>query len=85
MARYADGAVAVTLFATILTTVQRAWASTHVPAEAMAASASPATAQTALVALPLGAAALEKVQGLTTAIATAAGGPFTESYVQGVK
>jgi hypothetical protein len=85
VARYAGGAVAVTLFATILTTVQADWASTHVVEAAEAAGATRETAQAVLAALPLGAAALEKVQGLTTAIATAAGGAFVESYVQAVK
>ncbi|KAK4936557.1 hypothetical protein LTR10_022606 [Elasticomyces elasticus] len=85
VARYAGGAVAVTLFATILTTVQSSWASTHVVAAAEAAGASPSTAHAVLAALPLGAAALEKVQGLTTAIAEAAGAVFIQSYVEGVK
>ena len=53
------------------------------PAEA--AGASPSVAQAIAAALPLGEAALAKVQGLTTAIATAAGAAFVESYVQGVK
>ncbi|KAF2640004.1 MFS general substrate transporter [Massarina eburnea CBS 473.64] len=85
VARYAGGAVAVTLFATILTTVKNAWASTHVIVAAEAAGATRATAEAVLAALPLGAAALEKVQGLTTAIATAAGGAFVQSYVEGVR
>lgn len=85
VARYAGGAVAVTLFATILGTVQSSWASTHVVAAAEAAGASRTTAEAVLAALPLGAAALEKVQGLTTAIATAAGGAFIQSYVEGVR
>jgi hypothetical protein len=85
VARYAGGAVAVTLFATILTTVQSSWASTHVIAAAEAAGASPTTATNILAALPLGAAALEKVQGLTMAIAEAAGGAFIQSYVEGVR
>lgn len=85
VARYAGGAVSVTLFATILSTVQQSWAGSHVISAAMAAGASMTTAEGVLAALPLGAAALEKVPGLTTAIATAAGGAFVESYVQGVK
>ena len=85
VARYAGGAVAVTTFATILTTVQSSHAATGVVAAAEAAGASPATARAVLAALPLGAAALEKVQGLTTAIATAAGGAFVQSYVEAVK
>lgn len=85
VARYAGGAVAVTLFETILLVVQKDYATTHVVAAAEAAGASPSVAQAVLAALPLGAAALEKVQGLTLAIAEAAGGAFVESYVQGVK
>lgn len=38
-----------------------------------------------LAALPLGAAALEKVPGLTTAIAGAAGLAFQESYRLGLR
>ncbi|KAK4959113.1 hypothetical protein LTR10_003912 [Elasticomyces elasticus] len=85
VARYAGGAVAVTTFATILGTTQVSYATSHVIPAAEAAGASPATAEAVLAALPLGAAALEKVQGLTTAIATAAGTAFVESYVQAVK
>ena len=85
VARYAGGAVAVTMYSSILFSVQASYAGKHVIAAAEAAGASPKTAEAVLAALPLGAAALEKVQGLTTAIATAAGGAFVESYVQGVK
>ena len=85
VARYAGGAVAVTTFETILISVQQPYAAKHVIAAAEAAGASPTVAQNVLAALPLGAAALAKVQGLTTKIATAAGGAFVESYVQGVK
>ncbi|KAK0260782.1 hypothetical protein LTS09_004557 [Friedmanniomyces endolithicus] len=81
----AGGAVAVTTFATILGTTQSAYAVSHVIPAAEAAGASTAVAENVLAALPLGAAALEKVQGLTTAIAEAAGAAFVESYVQGVK
>jgi hypothetical protein len=85
VSRYAGGAVAVTLFGTILARVQSSWASSHVVAAAEMAGASAATAKAVLVALPLGPAALEKVQGLTTAIAEAAGAAFVQSYVEGVK
>lgn len=85
VARYAGGAVAVTLFETILLVVQKNYAGVHVIAAAEAAGASPSVAQAVLAALPMGAAALEKVQGLTLAIAEAAGGAFVQSYVQAVK
>jgi hypothetical protein len=85
VARYAGGAVAVTTFETILISVQQPYAAKHVIAAAEAAGASPKVAQNVLAALPLGTAALEKVKGLTTKIATASGAAFVESYVQGVK
>lgn len=85
VARYAGGAVSVTLFLTILTITQSSFAGTHVIAAAEAAGASPSTAEAVLAALPLGAAALEKVQGLTLAIAEAAGGAFVQSYVHAIK
>lgn len=85
VARYAGGAVAVTTFETILVNVQTQYATNHVIPAAEAAGASPKVAEAVLAALPLGAAALEKVPGLTKAIAAAAGGAFVESYVQGVK
>lgn len=85
VARYAGGAVAVTLFETILDVVQTSYAGTHVIAAAEAAGASQKVAEAVLAALPLGAAALEKVQGLTLKIAGAAGAAFVESYYQGVK
>lgn len=84
-ARYSGGAVAVTTFATILTTTQISHATTGVIAAVEAAGASPSTARAVLAALPMGAAALEKVPGLTTAIATAAGGAFLQSYVAAIK
>ena len=85
VARYAGGAVAVTLYSTILITVQSKHAATDVIAAAEAAGATPAVAKAVLAALPLGAAALEQVKGLTTAIVTAAGGAFVNSYVKGVQ
>lgn len=85
VSRYAGGAVAVTLFETILITTQTSFAESNVIPAAETAGASPAVASAVLKALPLGAAALEKVQGLTTAIATAAGEAFVASYVHGVK
>ena len=85
VARYSGGAVAVTMYESILFSVQSQYASKHVIAAAEGAGASPKVAEAVLAALPLGTAAVEKVKGLTTAIATAAGGAFVESYVQGVK
>jgi len=85
VARYAGGAVAVTTFQSILVSVQSTYAVKNVIPAAEAAGASPQVAQAVLAALPLGAAALEQVQGITTRIATAAGAAFLQSYVEGVK
>lgn len=85
VARYAGGAVAITVYESILITVQTSKAAIGVPMAAEAAGASPAVAKAVLAALPMGAAALEKVQGLTLKIAEAAGAAFVQSYVEGVK
>jgi MFS family permease len=85
VARESGGAVAVTTFQTILVNVQKNYAAKHVVMAAEAAGASPKVAQAVAAALPLGAAALEKVQGQTMAIVAAAGAAFIESYVQGLK
>ncbi len=62
-----------------------AYASQHVVPAAEAAGTSPKVAQAVAAALPLGAAALDQIQGLTAAIATAAGDAFTESYVHSLR
>lgn len=85
VARSAGATIATTVFTTILTTTQGSWAETHVVAAAEAAGASPDTAKAVLAAIPLGAAALEQVQGLTESIIEAAGLAFVQSYVEGVK
>lgn len=85
VARESGGAIAVTVFATIMVSVQSSWASTHVISAAEAAGASSSVAEAVLAALPNGAAALEKISGLTPAIAEAAGAAFVDSYVQGLR
>jgi hypothetical protein len=85
VARESGGAIAVTTFQTILVSVQTSYAARHVVPAAVAAGASQSVANAVASALPLGAEALGQVQGVTTAIATAAGAAFTESYVQGLK
>ncbi|KAK4994440.1 hypothetical protein LTR66_005528 [Elasticomyces elasticus] len=85
VSRTAGGAVAATVFLTVLFSVQEGYAATHVVPAAEAAGASPAVAEAVAKALPLGSAALKKVPGLTAAIAEAAGAAFVESFVQGLK
>ena len=85
VARYAGGAVAVTIYETILANVVASTSIVTVPAAAVAAGASKATAMAVLEALPLGAKALAAVPGITLAIETAAGGAFVEAYVKGTR
>jgi hypothetical protein len=85
VARESGGAIAVTVFATILVSVQSSWAATHVAAAAEAAGASVSIAEAVAAALPNGETALAKIQGLTPAVAEAAGAAFVESFVQGLR
>jgi hypothetical protein len=85
VARYACGAVAVTMYAAILINTQASTAATSIPAAAEAAGASPSVAAAVAAAIPLGAAGLEKVHGLTTAIAKAAGAAYVESWRKAVQ
>lgn len=85
VSRESGGAVAVTSFQTILVNVRTRYAAQHVGPAAIAAGASPQLAQAVAAAVPAGAAALAKIPGLTTAIATAATDAYLESTVQGLK
>lgn len=85
VARYAGGAVAVTMYVAILVNTQASAFMSGVPAAAEAAGASPSVAAAVAAAIPLGAAALDKVPGLTTAIATAAGAAYVESWRKAVQ
>lgn len=83
VAREGGGAIAVTVFATILSNVQSRYADRHIVSAAEAAGASPRLARSVAAALPLG--NVDEVKGVTKAILTAAGGAFVESYVQALK
>lgn len=83
VAREGGGAIAVTVFQTILVSVQSNYASSHVVQAAEKAGASQKVAEAVAAALPLG--TVSSVKGVTTAIATAAGAAFTESYVHGLR
>lgn len=85
VSRQSGGAIAVTVFQTILVHVQTNYASRHVAPAAEAAGASPQVAQAVAAALPHGSAAVQKVQGITNSIATAAADAFTESYTHGLR
>jgi hypothetical protein len=56
-----------------------------VPAAATAAGLPKSSIDALLLALPQGPAALDKVPGITTKIAVAAGKAFQQAYVHGIK
>jgi hypothetical protein len=73
------------MYVAILLNTQASAFASGVPAAAEAAGASSSVAAAVAAAIPLGAAALEKVPGLTTAIATAAGAAYVESWRKAVQ
>jgi hypothetical protein len=81
VARFAGGAVAISVYTTILSNVQSSNAARLVPAAAEAAGLPAGSSAALLAALPLGATALAKVPGVTTEIIAAAGAAFQQSYV----
>lgn len=82
VARFAG---AISIYTTILTNVSSTNMAKLVPAAVTAAGLPGSSVAALLAALPLGAAALAKVPGITTKIAVAAGAAFQESYVVGLR
>ncbi|KAK5000119.1 hypothetical protein LTR66_000981 [Elasticomyces elasticus] len=85
VARYAGGAVAVTIYLSILGNVQATKAAILIPEAVIGAGGTATIAAGVAAALPLGAAALMKVPGITLAIAEAGGAAFVQSYVLAVR
>jgi hypothetical protein len=85
VARYAGGAVAVTIYLSILGNVQATQSANLVPAAVVAAGGTQALGEMLLAALPLGAAAIEKIPNLTMAMIEAGGAAFVQSYVVAVR
>lgn len=85
VARFAGGAVAISVYTAILTNVQSTHMARLVPAAAQAAGLPASSVPALLAALPVGSAALAKVPGITTDIALAAAGAFQQSYVIGLR
>ncbi|OCK74407.1 hypothetical protein K432DRAFT_363637 [Lepidopterella palustris CBS 459.81] len=81
VARYSGGAIAQTVYVTVLSNTVTSNAHTKVISAAIAAGASMQTAEKVLAALHLGSAAIANVPGITTAIAEAAGAAYVASYV----
>ena len=83
VSRTAGGAIATTVFLTILVSVQSTYAINHVVPAAEAAGASLKVANAVAAALPLG--TVEQVHGVTPTIVKAADAAFVESYVHGLR
>ena len=84
-ARTAGGSVAICVYTTVLVKVQSSHALDLVPKAVIGAGGTAKMATEVLAALPLGSSALEKVPGITTKIAGAAGLAFQESYRLGLR
>lgn len=85
MSRFAGGAIAISVYTTILTNVQSSSMLKLVPAAALKAGLPEDSIEKLLAALPLGSAALQQVPGITTDIMGAAGAAFQQSYVVGLR
>ena len=81
VARLTSGAVAISIYTTILTNVQSSHAAMLVPAAPITACLPTSSAKALLTALSLGSAALAKMPGITAKIAVAGGKAFQQSYV----
>ncbi|KAK3698295.1 hypothetical protein LTR37_017003 [Vermiconidia calcicola] len=85
VARFAGGAVAISVYTTILSNVVSSSAVRLVLPAAQQAGASAEQAASILAALPLGQSALAAIPGATTNMIAAAGGAFQQSYVIGLR
>ncbi|KAH7023911.1 fungal trichothecene efflux pump [Ilyonectria destructans] len=85
VSRFAGGAIAISVYTTILTNVQSSSMLKLVPAAALKAGLPEDSIEKLLAALPLGSAALQQVPGITTDIMVAAGAAFQQSYVVGLR
>jgi MFS family permease len=85
VSRFAGGAIAISVYTTILTNVQTSWAARLLPPAVIAAGLPASSVAALAAALPLGEAALGKVPGISPAAIAAAGGAIQQSYVHGLK
>lgn len=85
VSRFAGGAIAISVYTTILTNTQtKEWARL-LPAAATGAGLPSSSVSALAAAFPLGAAALAKVPGISNGVIAAAGGAFQQSYVVGLR
>ncbi|ETS79900.1 hypothetical protein PFICI_07429 [Pestalotiopsis fici W106-1] len=85
VARFAGGAVALSVYTTILTNTQTAEAARLIPAAATGAGLPESSVSQLITALSLGASALAEVPGITDSIIAAASTALQQSYVVGLR
>jgi len=85
VARFAGGAVAISVYQTVLANSLQTKMAQLVPAAALSAGLPAASLPALMQALPLGAAALQQVPGITAEVAAAAGVAFVRSYQSGLR
>ncbi|KAH7170110.1 fungal trichothecene efflux pump [Dactylonectria macrodidyma] len=85
VSRFAGGAIAISVYTTILTNVQSSSMLKLVPTAAINAGLPEGSVEKLLAALPLGSAALQEVPGITADIMVAAGAAFQQTYIVGLR
>ncbi|KAK7427168.1 hypothetical protein QQZ08_006281 [Neonectria magnoliae] len=85
VSRFAGGAIAISLYTTILTNVQSSSMLELVPAAVIEAGLPEGSVEQLLAALPLGSAALQQIPGITADMMAAAAAAFQQSYVVGLR
>lgn len=85
VARFAGGAVAISVYTTILTNVQTSKAAELIPQAVIAAGLPASSVMQFSAALALGADALAKVPGISTQITAAGAAALQQSYVAGLR
>ncbi|KAF2653605.1 MFS general substrate transporter [Lophiostoma macrostomum CBS 122681] len=85
VSRFAGGAIAISVYSTILTNTLTTWMARLIPAAVLPLGLPESSLVALMTALPQGSAALAKVPGITTDIMVAAGGALQQSYVHALR
>lgn len=81
----AGGAIAISVYSTILSNTLSTWMMRLIPAAVLPLGLPESSVASLMAALPLGSSALAKVPGITTEIMVAAGGAMQQAYVHALR